>query len=738
MSTLRELELAQVAPRVLELLRKRGFDRLTEFQLDSVNNGIMRDVNQILATYDYDEAYQIAEIAILNRVASDYRARVLILCPNPHQAERKYDSIGHKCRRLGIESAAIIRRRDAIEEKWQSGRVVVSTYRAIDIALRTSPDALENVVAVLIDRLDLIGQPGLGATLETALVALMGIGKPIQYIAISPPVADIGELANWLNASAIIDQKAEVKLIFSVKSFDSVNESLADLTEFVHYQRGQVMILCANAPTSEDLAVRLSGKSGDKHAALDLRLTPEHRDDLRELSLDVSKSYRECQTTPKLGSTVSQGVAFFHEGVSRTQRRKISEAWEDGLLPVIVMPMRFAIASGLKATVVFLMGVFMQELGKDLSHEDSVTMLSEWQFNDLLQSAGRRGIDNEAFGVVVVDSEEEKTRILAKYFGADSEGNISPREGEVDSVMDATENIQDLVLGQLCGSSEEPVDPFSIINRTFWATSNRMTGPIQDGTLTSDGTTVEQLVSLRTTRSTEKRAEEIPDESVKVVSLNPSKIEGLIHSGSREMWHYVSLKASDGVSCSCESWKYQGIRRHRLCKHLVKFAKHALKDEVTKQYASSVIEQALRGLEVIGDLERAGLVQRVKKTIRCTELGENATYLGVPVPDAKRVMRAISERKENLKDILLSVATARSNLPREVVSRIMDALPAENIEQLVCDKNEMPGIVENCIEELDYINMILLRLMGDKRKDKLKKDSIQMEDNLRALIGAIR
>ncbi|MFX1272588.1 MAG: hypothetical protein ACFFAX_12955, partial [Promethearchaeota archaeon] len=512
----------------------------------------------------------------------------------------------------------------------------------------------------------------------------------------------------------------------------------ADLTEFVHYQRGQVMILCANAPTSEDLAVRLSGKSGDKHAALDLRLTPEHRDDLRELSLDVSKSYRECQTTPKLGSTVSQGVAFFHEGVSRTQRRKISEAWEDGLLPVIVMPMRFAIASGLKATVVFLMGVFMQELGKDLSHEDSVTMLSEWQFNDLLQSAGRRGIDNEAFGVVVVDSEEEKTRILAKYFGADSEGNISPREGEVDSVMDATENIQDLVLGQLCGSSEEPVDPFSIINRTFWATSNRMTGPIQDGTLTSDGTTVEQLVSLRTTRSTEKRAEEIPDESVKVVSLNPSKIEGLIHSGSREMWHYVSLKASDGVSCSCESWKYQGIRRHRLCKHLVKFAKHALKDEVTKQYASSVIEQALRGLEVIGDLERAGLVQRVKKTIRCTELGENATYLGVPVPDAKRVMRAISERKENLKDILLSVATARSNLPREVVSRIMDALPAENIEQLVCDKNEMPGIVENCIEELDYINMILLRLMGDKRKDKLKKDSIQMEDNLRALIGAIR
>jgi replicative superfamily II helicase len=737
-STLRELELAQVAPRVLELLRKRGVDRLTEFQLESVNNGIMRDANQILATYDYDEAYQIAEIAILNRVASDYRARALVLCPNPHQAEMKYNSIGHKCRRLGIESAVIIRRRDAIQEEWQSGRVVVSTYRAMDIALRTAPDALDNVVAVLIDRLDLIGQPGLGATLETVLVALTGIGKRIQYIAISPPVADIEELANWLDASQVIDQKAEVKLIFSVKSFDSVNESLADLTEFVHYRRGQVMILCANAPTSEDLATRLSGKSGDDGVALDLRLTPEYRDDLRELSLSVMESYRKCEMTTKLGSTLSQGVAFFHEGVSRAQRRMISEAWEDGLLPVIVMPMRFAIASGLKATVVFLMGVFMQELGKDLTHEDSVTMLSEWQLNDVLQSAGRRGIDNDAFGIVVVDNEEEKTRILAKYFVADSEGNISPREGEVDSVMDDTENIQDLVLGQICGVSEESVDPFSIINRTFWATSNRMTGPIRDGTLTSDGTTVDQLVSLRTTKSTEKRAEEIPDESVKVVSLNPSKIEGLVRSGSREMWHYVSLKATDGVSCSCESWKYQGIRKHRLCKHLVKFAKHALKAEETKQYASSVIEQSLRGLEVIGELERAGLVQRVRKTIRCTELGENATYLGVPVPDAKRVMKAISERKGNLKDIVLGVATARSNLPRTVVSRIIDALPADNIEDLVCGKNEMPGIVENCIEEIDYINMILLRLMGEKRTDKLKKDSIAMEDNLRTLIGAIR
>jgi len=54
---------------------------------------------------------------------------------------------------------------------------------------------------------------------------------------------------------------------------------------------------------------------------------------------------------------VSRGIAFVHEGVSASQRRILSNAWDDGLLPVIVMPIRFAVASGMKASLVFLMGV---------------------------------------------------------------------------------------------------------------------------------------------------------------------------------------------------------------------------------------------------------------------------------------------------------------------------------------------------------------------------------------------
>ncbi len=739
MSTLRELELAQVAPRLLEILRRQGVASLSEFQLEAVEKGLMRGVSQILVTHDYREAYQIAEISLLNLVASSFRSRALVLCPNPHQVESKFQSLSAKCRRLGVEITAIASKSAAIREEWETERVIIATYKSLDIAIRTRPEILDGVEYVLVDRLDLIGQPGLGARLETVLVAITGRSSTIQYCAITPPVADVEDLAKWFEAEIIEDKKRDVKLIFSVKAFDSAGESLADLTEFVHYRRGQVMILCGNIEAAETLALQLAGVSkGDEGVSLDLRLGPEHRDDLRNLARTVIEFYPKSQMTAKLGKCLTRGVAFFHEGVSRKQRRRITTAWEDELLPVLVMPTRFAIASGLRASLVFLMGVFMQDIGKERSQDEAVTMLSEWQLSDVLQSAGRRGLDNEGFGILVVDKESERTRVLTTYFDRNQEGDLFPRLGEVDSCMDDPENIQDLVLGQLCGSTEKDADPFTIVNRTFWASTHRATDISRGNLIPTDETPVEEVVSMRTTKSTEKRAEDIADDSVRFVSINPMKIEGLVRSGSREMWHYVSLKSADGVACSCESWKYQGIRKHRLCKHLVKFAKYSLRDDETKPYAAGVITQSLRSLEVFGDLEKDGLIKRDGKKILCTELGENVTFLGVPVRDARRVMKAIESGTSDLKGMLRSVAIAQADLPRDVLERVLKALPVKEVEDLVKDEKDLPGIVENCLEELDYVNSILLKLMEGRKRADMKRNAMNMEKNLLALLESIR
>jgi hypothetical protein len=735
LSTLRELDLQQVAPSLLEVLRRQGLANLTKFQKDAVEKGIIRRVSQILVTHDYDEAYIIGEIGLLNRIASDHRARAIVLCPNPHQAERRFQSLSQKCRKLGIEATEIIRRRNASRTDSRTGRVVVTTYRAFDIASRASPAIMEGVVCVLVDRLDLIGQPDLGARLETSLVTLLGLSN-IQYIAICPPLENILELSDWLKAEIVQDKKEDVKRIFSVKAFENVNDSLADLTTFVHHRSGQVMILCANIQACEDLGGLLSGIAKKSSSAiLDLRLSPAHRDDLRHLSREILKKYPKCDMTVKLSQMIAKGIAFFHEGVSTLQRREITMAFEDGLLPVIIMPIRFAIASGLRASLVFLIGVFMQEFGKELSQEGAVTMLSEWQLSDVLGSAGRRGIDNEAFGIVVVDNEQERIRVLAKYFDTDKEGNLLTIHGDVDSAMDEAENIQDLVLMQLCGRHKKSEDPFSVINRTFWGSSNRVTDVRRSSSEIVDDASVDALLIMRSSKSTFNRALEIPDESVKLVTVRPDKIEGLVRSGSREIWHYITLRSKEGVSCSCESWKYQGIRRHRLCKHLVKFSTYAIRQEETMAYAVGVIKQALRGLEVFDELEIDGLITRNGKNIRCTPLGENVSLLGVPVKDAKKVMKAINDKRSDLKVILKNIIQARGDMLESIVHQVVSKLPAKNIDEIVCE-NHMPGILENCLEELEYINFILLSLMD--KKHALRKESEKIESNLLMLLESMR
>ncbi|NWF94951.1 MAG: hypothetical protein HXY34_02315 [Candidatus Thorarchaeota archaeon] len=729
-----ELELERINPGLLEILRRQGLVRLTEFQQSALHAGLMRGENQILVTHDFDEAYDVAEIAVINRVASDFRARAVVLCPNPHQAEKRLRSIGARCGRLGIEVKSIIRRKSATGLEIRHGRITVGTYQSFSIALRAHPELLEGVAIVLVERVDLIGHETAGAPLESILVALKGVATQPQIVAVTRPIADIETVRQWLSAEVVKDPRPEVKRIFSVKVFESLHRSLVSLIEFVYHRNGQVMILTSGVHAAENLAKQLvTGEDMSDSDRLDLRMRPETKDVLLDLARSIGRFFPECRQTRDLVGVLRKGVAILHEGLPRSQRRVVSEAWEAGKIPVIMMPAGFAIASGLQATVVFLLGVYAGHDTETSSDQREPMMLPEWEVTDLLYSAGRTGKDNEAFGMVIVDSDAEKRRVVDKYFVTEEDGTIVPRVGEVDSTMDQPENLEDLVLSEVCRTGVENENPFVVLSRTYWAAKNRFLGMTQAGLLLDGEGDAQSLLALRATASITRRAEEIPDSSVKLVSVTPVKIEGLIHSGTREIWHYVALKAAEGVSCSCESWKYQGASRHRLCKHIVKFAGFAMRNPETKPYATSVVLQSLRGMSVLSELEQDGLVTRSGKSVKCTTLGANVTVLGVPVKDAQKVMRATKAGSGDLKDILTGVVATRTGHSKALVRRVLDGVQLGNIQKLACEE-DMAGVLENIIEELHYTNAILLKLMTGDDRLGLNRESFELQKTLVSLI----
>ncbi len=732
LSTLRELEMELIAPRLLEVLRRQGLASLTPFQVDTLTNGIMRLQSQVLVTFDFDEAYDIAEIAILNRVASDPRARVMVICPSPHLAERRFHSISVKCKRLGVEAVLISRRRVAIQQRIKSGRVIVGTYQSLNIAILNHPELIQDVEAVLIERLDLIGQSEIGAKLESIIVTLMAYAADVQYIAITPPIDNMDDVRTWLDAVAVEDHKPEVRRIFSVKVYRSTNESLSTLSNFVVKGRGQVMVLCPSNKDAEEMALRLGGEL-DGGEEIELEMTSMQLEDLRTLAGDIEHIYPECDVTVKLSSIIPKGVAFFHNGLSRNQRRKISRAWEEGVLPVITMPIQFSIASGMRATVVFLMGVYKQNI--EAQDEGDMEMMTEWELSDVLLAAGRAGRDREAFGIVVVDSDEERKRVLAKYFVVDEEGNIAPHLGEIDSTMDDPDNAQALVLRQICAGLQDG-DPFQIIDKTFWAAEKRMTNIGREEILNVSAASVNALIMLRSTKTTLERAKKIPDKNIKIISITPQKIEGLVKSSTRDLWHHVVYKLDEGVSCTCESWKFQGARRHRLCKHLVKMAMYALNDEEARPYASTIIVQALRGLEILGELQREGLIVREQERTRCTEMGKSVVLLGVSLKDAKRIKHGISKQR-GLKDILQDVIATKMGVSKGAVKQVLDGLPAESLSDIVRASRGQPGLIENIIEEAHYINWVLLRLMAGMDRTGINREAFELNKSLNEILAAI-
>lgn len=738
MSTLRELEFERTSPQLLEVLRRQGLASLTGFQTEALEKGIMRGTSQILVTQDYGEGYQIGEIALLNRVASNFRTRGIILCPHPHQAEKRLHSVAQKCNRLGIEVTSIIRRSDAIDLPSDMGRVIVATFRSLSIAARNRPSLWEDVSFLLIERLDLIGQPNLGVQLETAIVGGMEKTPDMQYVALCPEVADLPDLAKWLDAKVLRDKQADVNRIFSVKAFKSITESLADLAQYVHKKKGQVIILAPDIASSQALAEKLTGSDDSETTPhLDLGLTPGHRDELRELCGRIKRIHPQCIMTQRLVNVVSRGVAFFHEGVAKKQRRAISAAWDSSLLPVIVMPIQFALASGMTGTVVFLIGVFAQRKESIDRNQDALVMLSEWQMNNLLGAAGRTRIDTEGFGIVVVDNEQERQRVLMKYFRKNEKGDLVPRLGEVDSLMDEPENLQFLVLGELCTTEKQEKKPLSIINKTFWASTNKTFTPKEERFVPVDEIPIDTLLSLRATKSTVERADKISDDDVKVVSVSPSKIEGLVHSASRDLWHYVTLNSSEGVSCSCESWKYQGMKNHRLCKHLVKFAKYTLHDGEAEPYASGVLRHSLRGLETLDELEKSGLVARYGDSVQCTELGRRVAALGVSIEDAKRTKKIIEDSKGDFMNTLIKLVSTKTGANPEQLRRILTAVSeGEEDEDMYC-KDDLPGLVENHVEELIYVNSVLEQMLIEDEDGLLKNRPANLTEKLRHALSDI-
>jgi len=102
--------------------------------------------------------------------------------------------------------------------------------------------------------------------------------------------------------------------------------------------------------------------------------------------------------------------------------------------------------------------------------------------------------------------------------------------------------------------------------------------------------------------------------------------------------------------------------------------------------------------------------------------------------DIKRVMKELEKKDAEIRNVLLEVAVARTNVPRKIWKRVISVTePDVKGKMNLCD-DDIPGVIENCLEDLHYLNTILEGLV-DKKRVSLRKEIAYLDKRLWDLIG---
>ncbi|XP_034941066.1 DNA polymerase theta [Chelonus insularis] len=312
-------------------------------------------------------------------------------------------------------------------------------FNATDMAIATIEKAnslinqlmeeggLENLGAVVIDELHLLGDSHRGYLLELLLTKLkfMTLKEEhvnIQLIGMSATLPNLHILANWLDAelyktdfrpvplkefckigSTIYDnQLNQIRELSPLEDLPNDSENILQLCLETILDSHSVLIFCPSKNWCETLAKQVSTvffKLGTENRSLGQRLR-------NELSKDaIMETLEQLKRTPVgldkiLRQTVSFGVAFHHAGLTMDERDVIEGAFRSGALRVLTATSTLSSGVNLPARRVIIR--------TPIFHGQTIDILT---YKQMIGRAGRMGRDTAGESILVCKPHERNAVI---------------------------------------------------------------------------------------------------------------------------------------------------------------------------------------------------------------------------------------------------------------------------------------------------------------------------------------
>ncbi|ABR55683.1 DEAD/DEAH box helicase domain protein [Methanococcus aeolicus Nankai-3] len=350
--------------KVMNILNENGIKSLRPPQQKVLNNNLLdKNKNFLICIPTASGKTLIGEMAFINHLLDENKQptgkKGLFIVPLKALANEKYDEFKEKYEKYGLKVALSIGDFDE-KENLSSYDLIITTAEKLDSLMRHRIDWIDKVSVVVVDEIHLIGDDERGGTLEIILTKLKNLNN-IQLIGLSATVGNPEELANWLNATLVIDDWRPVELkkgIFYKNKIEYIDEnnSLDEITksDFVALRslrslqkplndsyKNDIMNLVVDCIDEDgSCLIFCNSKRGAVSEAKKLNLkkylSHSEKHELQKLKDEVLSIFDPpTETCRALAECIEKGVAFHHAGLTYEQRKIVEEGFRKKLIKVI-------------------------------------------------------------------------------------------------------------------------------------------------------------------------------------------------------------------------------------------------------------------------------------------------------------------------------------------------------------------------------------------------------------------
>ncbi len=384
--------------------------------------------------------------------------RVLYLTPLRALAEEKFRTFRERYGAYGIKVVVATRDRREFDRDIEQGdfHLAVLVYEKLAQLLVRQPYLLRTVALVVVDELQMIGDPDRGPGLELSLAKLLGSVPRPQILGLSAVLREAQEIAQWLQAELLFHEDRPVELYqgvlqkgrFRYKAYntgDTGEECLAAIPS-----TDPRKILSANVKylveRGEQVLIFLKSKRDTINCALaladELALPPAHE------ALQALDSLEETVLKAQLRRAFAKGIAFHHADLTSEERAVVETHYRQGGLRAIACTTTLAFGVNLPASTVFLEST---KWATDPRTGAALEVPLSWaEYENISGRAGRLGFHESGRSILIAINQFQADWLWRSYILGEYE-QLRPAPGQKGLV----DRVLNLIASKVCLTVEE-------------------------------------------------------------------------------------------------------------------------------------------------------------------------------------------------------------------------------------------------------------------------------------------